>query len=73
LTVTLLYKSFSKTQQTAETGEDVEKEKHSSIAGGIASMYNHSGNRQFLRKFETVLPEDSAILLLGIYSEDAPT
>jgi hypothetical protein len=29
---------------TADAGEDVEKEKHSSIAGGIASWYNHSGN-----------------------------
>jgi hypothetical protein len=29
---------------TADAGEDVEKEKHSSIAGGIASLYNHSGN-----------------------------
>ena len=26
-------------------GEDVEKEKHSSIVGGIASLYNHSGNQ----------------------------
>jgi hypothetical protein len=25
-------------------GEDVEKEEHSSIAGGIANWYNHSGN-----------------------------
>jgi hypothetical protein len=24
--------------------EDVEKEEHSSIAGGIVSLYNHSGN-----------------------------
>jgi hypothetical protein len=30
---------------TADTGEDVEKEDHSSIAGGIASLYNHSGNQ----------------------------
>jgi hypothetical protein len=29
---------------TADAGEDVEQEDHSSIAGGIASMYNHSGN-----------------------------
>jgi hypothetical protein len=29
---------------TADAGEDVEKEEHSSIAGGIASWYNHSGN-----------------------------
>jgi hypothetical protein len=28
---------------TADAGEDVEKEEHSSIAGGIASWYNHSG------------------------------
>jgi hypothetical protein len=35
----------SKTQVTADAGEDVEKEEHSSIAGGIASWYNHSGNQ----------------------------
>jgi hypothetical protein len=28
----------------ADDGEDVEKEEHSAIAGGIASWYNHSGN-----------------------------
>jgi hypothetical protein len=28
----------------ADAGEDVEKEIHSSIAGGIASWYNHFGN-----------------------------
>jgi hypothetical protein len=27
----------------------------------------------FLRKLDIVLPEDSAIALLGIYPEDAPT
>jgi hypothetical protein len=27
------------------SGEDVEKEKYSSIVGGIASLYNHSGNQ----------------------------
>jgi hypothetical protein len=32
----------SKIQVTADTGEDVEKEEHSSITGGIASLYNHS-------------------------------
>jgi hypothetical protein len=26
-------------------GEDVEKEEHSSIAGGIANWYNHFGNQ----------------------------
>jgi hypothetical protein len=30
---------------TADAGEDVEKEEHSSIAGGNASWYNHSGNQ----------------------------
>jgi len=28
---------------TADAGKDVEKEEHSSIAGEIASWYNHSG------------------------------
>jgi hypothetical protein len=30
---------------TADAGEDVEKEEHFSIAGGIASWYNYSGNQ----------------------------
>jgi hypothetical protein len=30
---------------TADAGEDVEKEEHYSIAGGIASWYNHSENQ----------------------------
>jgi hypothetical protein len=30
---------------TADAGEVVEKEEHSSIAGGIANWYNHSGNQ----------------------------
>jgi hypothetical protein len=34
-----------KIQVTADAGEDVEKEEHFSIAGGIASWYNHSGNQ----------------------------
>jgi len=29
---------------TAQVDEDVEKEEHSSIAGGTAYWYNHSGN-----------------------------
>jgi hypothetical protein len=28
----------------ADAGVDVEKEEHSSIVGGIAGLYNHSGN-----------------------------
>jgi hypothetical protein len=30
---------------TADAGEDVEKEEYSSTVGGIASLYNHSGNQ----------------------------
>jgi hypothetical protein len=32
-------------QVTADAGEDVEKGEHSSTVGGIASLYNHSGNQ----------------------------
>jgi hypothetical protein len=35
----------SKTQVTAHTGKDVEQGKHSSIAGEITNLYNHSGNQ----------------------------
>jgi hypothetical protein len=35
----------SKIQVTADAGEDVEKEEHSSIVGGIASLYNRSRNQ----------------------------
>ena len=35
----------SQIQVTADAGEDVEKEEHSSTAGGIASFYNHSGSQ----------------------------
>jgi hypothetical protein len=65
----------SKTQVTADAGEDVEEEKHSSIAGGIASSYNHSGNQfgGFSELDIVLLPEDPDIPLLCIYPEDAPT
>jgi hypothetical protein len=36
---------ISKTQVTAKAGKDLENEEHSSIAGGIANWYNHSGNQ----------------------------
>ena len=51
----------------------MEQREHSSIAGGSANLYNHSGN-QFdgFSKNGIVLPQDSAILLLGIYPKDAP-
>jgi hypothetical protein len=53
----------------------VEKQKHSSIAGGIARLYNQLWKSvwRFLRKFNIVLLEDSAIPLLGIYPVDALT
>jgi hypothetical protein len=35
----------SKSQVTADAGKDVEKEEHFSIAGGIASWHNKSGNQ----------------------------
>jgi hypothetical protein len=60
---------------TVVAGECVEKEEHSSIAGGIARLYNHSGN-QFggsSQKLDIVLLEDPEIPPLGIYSEDVPT
>jgi hypothetical protein len=58
---------------TADAGKDVEKEEHSSTAGGIASLYNHSGNQSGCSSENwTVLPEDPAIPLLGIYPEDVP-
>jgi hypothetical protein len=34
-----------KIQVTADAGEDVEKEKHSSIAGVLVNWYNHFGNQ----------------------------
>jgi hypothetical protein len=35
----------SKPQVTTHIGQDVEKEKHSSIAGGFEHCYIHSGNQ----------------------------
>jgi hypothetical protein len=60
---------------TADAGEDVEKEKHSSIVSGIASWDNHSGNQfgGFSENRKIVLVEDLAIPLLGIYLKDNPT
>jgi hypothetical protein len=57
---------------TADAGKYVDKEEHSSIVGGIASWYNHSGNQLFFIKLDIVLPEDPAIPLPDIYLKDAP-
>jgi hypothetical protein len=60
---------------TADACEDVEQEEHSSIFGGIASCYNHSGDQfgSSSEKLDIVLQKDPTIPLLGIYPEDAPT
>jgi hypothetical protein len=34
-----------KNQVIVDAGKDVEKGEHASIAGGIASLYHHSGNQ----------------------------
>jgi hypothetical protein len=57
---------------TADAGEDVEKEEHSSIVGRIVQPLWKSV-WLFLRKLDIVLPEDPAIPLLGIYPDDVPT
>ena len=53
----------------------MKNKEHSSIVGGIASLYNQLWKSVwwFLRKLDTVLPVDPAIPLLGIYLEDVPT
>jgi hypothetical protein len=55
---------------TADAHEDMEKEEHSSTAGGIANWHNNSGNQSdgSSKKLDIVLPEDPDISLLGIYS-----
>jgi hypothetical protein len=60
---------------TADAGEDVEKEEHSSIAGRTVSWYNHFVNQfwWFLRKLDIVLLEDLAIPILVIYPEEVAT
>jgi hypothetical protein len=53
---------------TTDAGKDVEKEKHFSIVGVIASLYNNSGNQSAVpqKTGYIVLPEDPAIPHLGI-------
>jgi hypothetical protein len=41
----MMAKIKTKTQVTADPGNDVEKEEHSFIDGGIANWYNYSGNQ----------------------------
>jgi hypothetical protein len=55
--------------------QGLEKEEHPSTAAGIASWNDQFGNQSVgsSKKLENILPEDPAIALLGIYSEDSPT
>jgi hypothetical protein len=55
---------------TTDTGEDVEKEEHSSIAGGITSSYLEIS---LVVPHKNVFLEDPAIPLLGIYPKGTPT
>ena len=50
----------------------MEKEEHSSTAGGIVRWYNHSGNQSGSSSENWTLPEDLAIPLLGINPVDSP-
>jgi hypothetical protein len=54
---------------TTHVGEDVEKEKNSSIDGGIANWYNYTEN-QYEGSSEN---EDPEVSLLGIYPKDDPS
>jgi hypothetical protein len=59
---------------TADAGKDVEKEEHSSIVGGIASLYNHSGNQSGgYSEIGHSTTGGSCNTLLGIHPEDVPT
>jgi hypothetical protein len=58
---------------TADAGEDVEKEEHSSTAGGIASWYNHSGNQSGCSSENRTYYYWRIQLYLDLYPEDAPT
>ena len=57
---------------TADAGKDIEQGEHSSIAGMQPYTTTLEINLTFLRKLGIVLPQDTAIPLLGSYSKDAP-
>jgi hypothetical protein len=59
---------------TADAGKDIEKEDHSSIAGGIARLYKPLWKSvwRFLRKLDIILLVVPVIPLLVIYLEDVP-
>jgi hypothetical protein len=53
---------------TVDAGKDVEKEEHSSIAGGTASWYNHSGNQ-----FGSSSENWTQLYHSWAYTQDTPT
>ena len=58
---------------TADASKDVETEKYSSIVGGIASLYNHSGNQSGVpQKIGHSTTGGYCNIFLGIYPEDDP-
>jgi hypothetical protein len=54
---------------TADAGKDVEREEHSSIVGGIASWYNHSGKQSELLTLATYVSKDG---LVGYHWKERP-
>ena len=71
--LTLIRMANIKIHVTAHVDQDVKKEEHFSIAGEIANWYNHSANQSGgSSENEIDLPEDTAILPLGIYPKDVP-
>ena len=59
----------SKSLQTINAGEVVEKRELSCTVGGNVNWYSHSGKRYGVKKLGIKPPYDPAIPLLGIYPE----
>uniref|UniRef100_A0A8P0TJC8 Uncharacterized protein n=1 Tax=Canis lupus familiaris TaxID=9615 RepID=A0A8P0TJC8_CANLF len=74
-TVHLLKWLKSKTTVTPSAGEDVEQQNLSFNAGRNAKWYRHFGRYfgSFLIKLNILLPYNSAVIFLGIYSKGLKT
>jgi hypothetical protein len=59
---------------TVDAGKNPEKEEHSSFAWWDFKLVQLLWKSfwQFLRKLDIVVPDDTAIQLLGIYPKDTP-
>jgi hypothetical protein len=64
LDIFFIYISRSKSQVTADAGEDMEKAEHSSIVSEIAIWYNDSGNPSGSSDFSNVA---QFLSFLGLY------